>query len=127
MVAGQRVRVRGADTVARTMRDAAAALDDMSGATRTAAGILARAAQGNAPHRTGRLAASIRVSTGPGTGAVTAGGNGVRYAGPIEGGWRRRNIAPRLYLRRALDAQLPAMIGAYSDDVAAATKQIRGV
>lgn len=127
MVAGQSVRVRGADTVARTMRAAATDLDDLSGATRTAAGMLARAAQNTAPRRTGALAASIRVTAGPGRGAVTAGGTAVRYAGPIEGGYRRRNIAPRLYMRRALDAQFSAMIDTYRTDVAKATEQIRGV
>jgi hypothetical protein len=59
--------------------------------------------------------------------AITAGGSLVPYAGPQEGGWRRRGIRPRLYMRRALEANQSRIVDTYVTAVDDATGQIRGV
>lgn len=72
------------------------------------AGIAARGAQlaaTLAPHRSGRLAGSVRGNRAKGKAVVTAGRATVPYAAPINYGWRRRSIAPDRFLQRA-DAQL---------------------
>jgi len=88
------VKVRGADRVARTMNAAAADLKTMDAATAEYGDVLAAAARGFAPVRTGRLRASIA----PRGAAVSA---TAPYAAPVEYGALGRR--PARYMARAVD------------------------
>lgn len=118
------VKVRGADAVARTLRAAADDLRHLDAVNRAAGDLVARTAQRGAPHRTGALAASIRVTPGPDRAAITT---GVVYAGVQEGGWARRGIRGRHYMRTAVQAQQDAIVRLYEQAAAAATDRVRGV
>lgn len=120
------VTVVGADTVARTMHDFADDLRDLSVPNRRAGAEVATAAAQNVRRRTGRLAGSITATVTPDGPTITAGNAGVRYAGPIEGGWRRRNIMPQHYMRNAVQSRADAVVGHYADHVDHAARQIKG-
>ena len=119
------VKVRGAAEVARTLRAAADDLRHLDAVNRAAGDLVGRSAQRGAPRRTGRLAASIRVTAGPDRVAVAT--TGVVYAGVQEGGWARHGITGRHYMRNALQANQDAVLGLYEQAAAAATEQVRGV
>jgi hypothetical protein len=122
----EHVTVRGADRVAAGLRGLADDLRDMSGPGLDGARRIAQAAQGFAPHRTGRLAGSIRPAATAAVATVIAGA-GIAYAGVIEGGWPRHNIAPARYLARATDANTEAVFDLYERAVERSTAQIKGV
>ena len=117
------VKVRGADEVARTLRAAADDLRNLDAVNREAGALVARTAQRGAPRRTGRLAASITVTAGPERVAVAT---GVVYAGVQEGGWARRGIRGRHYMRTGLQANQDAVLALYERAAAAAAAQVRG-
>jgi hypothetical protein len=120
------VKVIGADRVAATMHDFADDLRDLSDAHDRAGALLVRAAQAGVRRRSGALGASI-VATVTATGpTVTAGNSGVRYAGPIEGGWRAHGIEPQKYMSGALKSQHDGVIETYIDAVDKAAQQIKG-
>lgn len=118
------VKVRGADEVARTLRAAADDLRALDAVNREAGALVARTAQRGAPRRTGRLASSITVSAGPDRVAVAT--VGVVYAGVQEGGWARRGISGRHYMRTGLQANQDAVLALYERAAAAAADQVRG-
>lgn len=98
------VRVEGLTEVETALKRLADGLADMPDVMADIAREHARLTSSFAPKRSGRLAGSARPSTSPGRSAVTF---GVRYAGIINYGSRRRNIAPSRFLQKA-DAQLAA-------------------
>lgn len=120
------VTVVGADTVQRTMHGLADDIRDLAVPNRRAGAEIVTAAAGNVHRVTGRLAGSI-VATVTGAGPViTAGNAGVPYAGPIEGGWRRRHITPQRYMARALASRADAAVGHYTEHVTRAARQVKG-
>jgi len=105
------------------MRAAAQDLRDLTAANRAAGDLVARSGQRGAPHRTGRLAGSIRVTAGPDRVSIST---GVVYAGVQEGGWARRGITGRHYMRNALQANQDAIVATYQTAAEDAVDQIRG-
>lgn len=120
------VTVVGADQVARTLAGFADDLRDLSVPHRQAGAEIVTAAAQNVRRRTGALANSIVATVGPNGPTITAGNAGVKYAGPIEGGWRRHHIAPQRYMGRALTGRADAVVDHYVDHVAKAARQIKG-
>jgi hypothetical protein len=88
------ITVEGADTLARTLRQLSAGLDDFARSNTTAAQTVGAEAGRRAPRRTGRLAGSWRPESDKATAAVRFGGGGVAYAPAMQWG-----IGPRPGLR----------------------------
>lgn len=122
MADGLRVEVLGADTLARTLDGAARDLADMSEANRKAGDLLARDAAGRAPHRTGRLGGSIRV-TAVGAGGVTVGA-AAPYAPFQEFG--TRYVRATYFLTGTLAHDEGPVIDVYETAVDHALMQVRG-
>jgi len=120
------VTVIGADTVERTMHDFADALRDLAEPGRRAGAEVATAAAQNVRRRTGRLSGSIAVTVTADGPVITAGNAGVRYAGPIEGGWRAHGIEPQRYMARALESRSGAVVNHYADYVDKSARTIKG-
>ena len=98
------VHVTGLTEVTTALKRLGTELEDMPETMDEIARDAARLASSFAPKRSGRLAGSLRASTGPGRATVTS---TLVYAGVINYGWRARNIRPSRYLQRA-DTQLAA-------------------
>ena len=123
----EQVRVRGLDDVQRTLGDLADDLADLSSTSAVAGDVLAGAAQGYAPRRTGRLRASIeRKATRDGV-TVTAGvGITSPYPSIQEYGSKRRGITGSHYMRKAAEQQERAVINEYESTIDRAVKQVKG-
>lgn len=115
------VEVEGADTLARTMRQAAESLGaGVAGADADAARLIALDARRRAPRRTGALASTV-TSTGP---VIRAGSPTVPYAGYVEYGTRRMSARP--FLRPAADANQPRVVVLFKTAAARILSRIRG-
>lgn len=102
-------RVTGIAALQKDLQALGLELEDPKDAMSDIAAEGARLAASFAPRRTGRLAASIKGSRAKGSAIVKAGGARVPYAGVINYGWPRRNIAPAGFMQRA-DAVLSGRI-----------------
>lgn len=105
------VSVEGADAAARALDSAAAELAelDRTAGAAAAAEVLV-AAQWGAPRRTGLLAGSGRVDTGPDAVAVVF---GARYAPPVHSGVPSRNQAAQPFLDAAAQRKSEAVTATY--------------
>lgn len=112
------VKVDGARELRRALKRAGADMKELSAAHRAASSIVAQAAAAFVPHRSGRLAASIRAQATRTRARVAAGSSAVPYAGPIHWGWPRRNIAPSLFLTEAAADTEPLWVERYEAEVA---------
>jgi hypothetical protein len=90
------IRVVGARTLVKAMREAGTDLDDLKAANMAVGAVVLAAA--NPPRRTGRLAASGRVARARSKASVTY---SRVYAGPIHWGWPRRGIPANPWLSQA--------------------------
>lgn len=121
---GSGIEVRGADRLARTLREAGRDLTDLTGAHAAAGRVMAAGARAEAPQRSGRLASSITATASPA--GVTIGSSLV-YAGVIHFGWSRRNIAPRPYLTAGRDHTQPAWLPLYEREIRKALNTVKGI
>jgi hypothetical protein len=78
-----------------------AEVDDLKDAFSQIAATAAQKAANFAPKRSGRLAADVRGNRAQSKAVVTAGRSSISYAGPINYGWRARNIAPSGFMQKA--------------------------
>lgn len=60
--------------------------------------------------RTGRLAGTVRGNRAKNKSVVSAGRSAVRYAGPQNYGWPRRNIAPQRFMQKADEQLQPEIV-----------------
>lgn len=120
------VTVEGLAALTRTMRKAGEDLTDLKDANARAAAIVASAAAGMAPRRTGRLAASIRGTRAAARARVVAGRVSVPYAAPIHWGWPARHIKANPFLSDAARATEPQWLPQYLKDVEAALDNVKG-
>lgn len=110
---GVSIRVSGDDELGRDLRnlgddlEAPEAMDDIA---RQAAQIAAQAT----PRKSGALASGWRPSDTPGRASIE---NAVPYAGPIDRGWPRRNIAPRNITERTDRALEPTAVRLLEADI----------
>lgn len=93
-VEGLRKFVKDLETTGIEVTDLKKAFAQISGEARTLAA-------GFAPRKSGALQRSIRGSTAKNYAAVTAGGKAVRYAGPINYGWKARGIRSSAFMEKA--------------------------
>jgi hypothetical protein len=116
-----RIVVTGGDVVAQTLRKLGIRTSDLSDPMGIIGNRVVADARSLAPKKSGALAASVFLERDKTRATI---GSPLVYAGPINYGWRRRNISPSLFLNRAADVKAE-----YAADVIAAeiNQQIRGV
>lgn len=125
-MAGQ-VRVEGARQLRSTLRKAGADMKDLSAAHREVAGIVADRARPATPHRTGRLAKSVRAGGTQKAAVIRAGrGRGFPYAEPIHWGWPSRKIAAQPWISEAAAESEPVWVAVYSERISDLLRSVRG-
>lgn len=120
------LRLEGARAMRAQLKAAGSDLSDLKAANREAAALVARAATGKAPHRSGDLAATVRSSGTKTAGVIRAGRASVPYANPIHWGWFSRHIKPNPWVALAAKATEPAWIKKYEQQLAKILAQIEG-
>lgn len=110
-------KVEGLSKLTRALTDAGVELDDLKDVFAGIAALGARLASGFAPKASGRLEGSVRGNRAKNKAVVTAGRARIPYAGPINYGWPKRNIAPARFMQRA-DADIaPRAVGLLEDGI----------
>lgn len=110
-------RVEGLNKFTRALTQVGVEIDDLKDVMGGIAALGARLASGFAPKRSGRLAGTIRGNRAKSKAVVTAGRARVPYAGPINYGWRKRNIAPARFMQRADTEVAPRAVQMLEDGV----------
>lgn len=103
MSGGYRVVVTGDEQVRAQFKALGFKVSDLSAAFGQIAAEVAGDARATAPKVSGRLAGNVRPGRAKTKATVAVGGAGVPYAGPINYGWRARNIAPTRFMNKAAD------------------------
>lgn len=104
----------GDDRLQRELVAGQRALADMKSTHAKAAQVIQRAALPGTPRRTGRLAASQKVTAGPTEGMVTS---HLVYAPVIHWGWRAHNIDPQPWLSKAAQSSQPQWLNVYEREI----------
>jgi hypothetical protein len=117
------VRVEGLNGLVRDLQSLGLELDDLKGAFSEIAQEGARLASSFAPKRSGALAASVRGNKAKNKAVVMAGRARVPYAGAINYGWPKRNIAPAMFMQRADEAMRPKALSALDAALVEAVKR----
>jgi hypothetical protein len=120
------MEVEGARQLRRTLARAGHDLDDMVAANAAVSALVATRAKSTAPHRSGRLAGSIRGSKAKASSVVRAGGAAVVYAGVIHYGWPAHNIEANPFLVDTARATEPQWRGMYLAGINKALSKVRG-
>ncbi|MGO2659587.1 HK97 gp10 family phage protein [Mycetocola reblochoni] len=119
-------QVEGGRQLRKSLKDAGDDLNDLKEVHKRAAQIAANAAASRAPHRTGKLAGSVRAAGTKTAGIVRVGKKAVPYAKPIEYGWPSRNIKAASFARDAARSTEPRWIKLYTDELDRILNQIKG-
>lgn len=120
------VQVRGARELRRSLRKAGADMTEVKALHAEVGGIVAGAARPATPHRSGRLAGTVRSSGTNTASIVRAGRASVPYAGPIHYGWPRRNIEPQPWLVNAAHDTEPRWSARFMDGIEQILSKIKG-
>ena len=118
--------VVGQKRFVQTMRKAGADMKELKGVNRQAADIALPAVQRLTPRRTGRLAASIRAGATQKAGVIRAGRKTVPYAGPVNYGWPKHGIRPRLFVNQGVAGSESAWSRVYADFIDKTIRQVKG-
>ena len=102
---GVTMRIQGADKAMRALARAGAETQDMKDLMHSLGSLVVKTAKPLTPHRTGRLADSIRAGRGKTKAVVTAGRKSIPYAGVIHYGWPAHHIKPSMFLVKALEVK----------------------
>lgn len=121
MVSGG-VRVEGLNRLVRDLQSLGLEVEDLKEAFGDIAAEGASLASSFAPRRSGNLAASVRGNRAKNKAIVSAGRARVKYAGAINYGWPKRNIAPSSFMQKADEQMQPKALQALDD---ALEKKIR--
>ena len=100
------IQLKGASELARGLKKAGADMKDLRQVNKEAAQIVVPEAKSLAPHKSGKLAASVR-----------AGSKRVPYAGVINYGWPGHNIKPTHFANQAAKNTEPQWTQLYADAV----------
>lgn len=120
------VRVDGAKQLRDTMKQAGANLADLAGVNKRTAAKVTSVAAPRVPHRSGRLAATLRPAGTKTAAIVRAGRAAVPYAAVIEFGWPAHNIAPQPYVTSAAADTEPEWTDYYRQEIDKIVSSIRG-
>lgn len=102
---GVTMRIQGADRAMRALARAGAETQDMKDLMHSLGSLVVKTAKPLTPHRTGRLAGSIRAGRGKTKAVVTAGRKSIPYAGVQHYGWPAHHIKSTMFLVKALEAK----------------------
>jgi hypothetical protein len=116
-------RVEGLSRVVRQVRALGLEVEDLKDAFAKIAAEGARRAAAHAPKRSGRLAADIRGNRATSKAVVTAGRASLKYAGPINYGWPKRNILASEFLQKADQEMEPRALQILEDEINQAIRQ----
>lgn len=116
-------RVEGLSRVVRSLQALGLDVEDLKEAFAKIAAKGAQSATRHAPKRSGRLAGSVRGNRAKSKAVVTAGRASIPYAGPINYGWRARNIAPQPFMQKADREMQPQAIGLLEDEINQAARR----
>lgn len=122
-MAGQGIQLEGADTFRRTLAQAGRDLADLDAENATVSRLVAGAARGLAPRRTGTLAGSISGDGDRATATVTATAG---HARPIHAGVPSRGITARPFLTDAVDQTETRWVAVYRGAITDAVRKVRG-
>ena len=100
-------KVEGLSKVVRDLTAMGLEVEDLKDAFAPIAAQGAQVAAGFAPRRTGRLAGDIRGNRAKSKAVVTAGRASVPYAGVVNYGWPKRNIAASGFMQKADQVMQP--------------------
>jgi hypothetical protein len=118
--------VDGLRRLRRDLKAAGETTQDLKEANAAVAALVAVAAAGRAPQRTGRLAGSGRGNRAVGRATVTFGGAAVPYAGPVHWGWPAHGIEPHTFIPDAAQATEPVWLELYLQGLNRALEPIAG-
>ena len=104
------VRVEGLNKTVRALQQYGVEIDDLKDTFSSIAAEGAKLAAGFAPKLSGKLSGSVRGNKAKNKAVIIAGGARVPWAGPINYGWRKRNIRPREFMQRADAALQPKLV-----------------
>jgi hypothetical protein len=125
-MAGEVAKVEGLDRLVRTLKRAALDVSDLKEAHANAGRIVVADAVPRAPHRSGKLAGSIRTTRQARRARVVAGRSSVPYAGPIHWGWQARGIRANPFISWGAQATEAQWSEGYRRDVQRALDNVRG-
>ena len=121
------VRVEGARRLRDTLIAAGASVDDLKAVHAEIARMLVPHIAARAPRgKTGRLASSVRPSSGKSFAATRTGGARIPYARPIHWGWPARHIGPNRFAWDVTVALRDAWTGKYEDAIDDALDKVKG-
>jgi HK97 gp10 family phage protein len=118
------IKVEGAARLASTLRRAGLDMADLKESNNRAGQVVGDEGRARSPHRTGRLAGSIRSARQASGVVVRAGGSGIRYARFAEFGSSK--IRAHHYLYGAADAKSEEVLEIYWDGVEKALAKVQG-
>jgi hypothetical protein len=121
-----RVTVEGGRRLRATLKAAGDDLGELRAAHAAAAALVAAVATAGAPHRTGRLAGSVRGSGTKTAAIIRAGSARVPYANPIHWGWGLRHIAADPWMSRAAVGTEDRWAAGYRDEVDRILATVKG-
>lgn len=111
------VRIEGLSKAVRNLKALGLDVEDLKGAFSRIAAEAAQRVTRHVPHRSGRLAASVRGNRAQSKAVVTIGRASVPYAGPINYGWPKRNIAAANFIAKT-DAEIsPVALRLLEDEI----------
>jgi hypothetical protein len=127
-MARAQVEVEGAPRLRRTLKAAGIALSNLKNVHKGAANIAADGARRRAPRGPkGWLLASIRAGATQRAAFIRAGNNSrVKYGGPINYGWRKRNIKPNPFMNDGAKETEPKWTRLYGDYTTKVLDQVEG-
>jgi hypothetical protein len=126
-MAGPVVELQGGRRLRATLKKAAGDLEDLKTVHAQVAAMVSARAAGSSPHRSGRLASSIRGSRAAGSAVVRAGGARVPYAGVIHYGWPAHHIRAQPFLVDAAHDTEPAWTAVYLAGLDRILARVEGV
>lgn len=111
-------QVEGLSGAVRDLQRLGLEVDDLKDAFGAIAAEGAELASGFAPRgETGRLAADVRGNRAKSKAVITAGRSSIPYAGAINYGWPKRNIAPAAFMQKADEQLQPRALQMLEDDI----------
>lgn len=111
------VRVTGLNKVVRDLQTLGLEIEDLKEVFSELAAEGASYAAGFAPRRTGALRTSVRGNRAKNKAVIAAGRARVKYAGPINYGWKVRNIKPAFFMQKANKIMRPKALNALEDAI----------
>lgn len=102
---GAVMRIQGMNKAMRALNRAGAETSDMKELMHSLGELVVKTAKPLTPHKTGRLAGSIRAGRGKTKAVVSAGRKSIPYAGVQHYGWPAHHIKSTMFLVKALEAR----------------------